>query len=406
MGRPLSRRRWQRNDPKVLESDQIKLLMEDYQNLGNGRLHVHPCTIIFTPEGSDDPVERNRRSIVLEDPEGATFQFDKSFDLSKLKIGRFLGGQLPGPVTIRSLGKRPDGQDSLLVTTRDVEMSEYDIYTSQTVDFRSGPHFGRGRQLHMHLLARAGGGRGDQPGSNIAGLEYMELNSVERLHLDLSKAKMPASPLAAPQAAAAPGNGPASLSGGPLEIACRGPFRFNLVQQVATFERQVEVLRTRLVGQSDRLTCELLSIFFTQRASHGSPAASAGNRGGSFDLEPQSLEAAGAPAVLSAPVDKVYAVGEKLQYDFQLGRISLGGTRGVSLQQGPNEIHAPNVQYQAAAPGRLGRMAAQGPGWLRGLMAPRPAWPSRRATTRRPADRSWRCIGTINCWSAPTNRTS
>ena len=58
---------WQRKDPKVLEIDQIKLLMEDYQNLGNGRLRVHPCTIIFTPEGADDPVERNRRSIVLED---------------------------------------------------------------------------------------------------------------------------------------------------------------------------------------------------------------------------------------------------------------------------------------------------------------------------------------------------
>ena len=103
------------------------------------------------------------------------FQFDQAFDLSKLKIGRFLGGELHGPVTIRSRGKRPDGQDSLLVTTRNVQMGEYDISTPEAVEFRLGPHFGRGRHMHMRLLPREGGSRGNQPGANIGGLEYFEI---------------------------------------------------------------------------------------------------------------------------------------------------------------------------------------------------------------------------------------
>ena len=44
----------------------------------------------------------------------------------------------------------------------------------------------------------------------------------------------------------------------------------------------------------------------------------------------------------------------------------------VSLVEGPNEIHALSVQYTAAAPGRLGQVVSQGPGWLRGAMSQRP----------------------------------
>ncbi len=368
---------WELKNPEVLTIDQAQLLMptmQNYEGKGNGRVQIRPCTIIFTPDSIEDPAERIARSVVMEAPDGAIFQFDPSFDPSKLKTGQFQGGELPGRVTIRSRGKLPDGQDSLNVATRNVKMTAYDITTPEAVEFRLGPHFGRGRQMHMRLLPREGGGRGNQPGSNIAGLEYVEIRRMERLHLDLGKVQKatPQGPALRPPppgtivatagaagtaAKKSMGLDPATFGGMPLEITCRGPFCFNVVQQTATFQDQVEVIQIHSDGQpNDRLTCNLLSLVFRKKAG----------RTGAFDLEPQRIEASGTPAVLLSPSRKVQAVGERLQYDMQAKWIALGGGREVWLQREGDELHARSVRYEAAAePGRLGRVEAVGPGWLR-----------------------------------------
>jgi hypothetical protein len=138
---------------------------------------------------------------------------------------------------------------------------------------------------------------------------------------------------------------------------------------MATFEDHVNVLRLRPSNTSDLLTCELLSILFTKKA--GSPATV--NSKAAFDLEPLRIEATGAPASISAPANKMYARGEHLQYDCQTGCIALGGNQEVVLQQDADEIHARSIQYQPAPPGRpVGRLLAQGPGWLRGKASMRP----------------------------------
>ena len=172
---------------------------------------------------------------------------------------------------------------------------------------------------------------------------------------------MPATGLASPQAAAAPGNGSASTG---RRTAGNHLPRAVPLQPGATSGH----LPAAGGGAEDsprrtERSADLRPVvdFLHPAGRPRRPAASAGNRGGSFDLEPQRLEAVGTPAVLSAPSDKVYAVGEQLQYDFQLGRISLGGTHEISLQQGLNEIHARNVQYQAAAPGHRGAWRPRGP---------------------------------------------
>ncbi len=266
---------WEVKDPKVLESDQFKVLMQDYQNLGGGRVRINPCTIIYTPAGPDDRADRIARAIVLEAPDGAMLRFNQALDLARLGNVRFLGGELNGRVTMRSRGKAPDHSDSLWVESSDVELGEYDIAAAKTVDFRYGPHSGRGRQMHIHLLPREGGS-GSQPGANIGGMEYFEMQSVERLHLDLSRAKTPP----AGAAASSPAAGMAAM---PVEINCRGPFRFDVVQQTAVFRDQVDVYRIRPAGPGDRLTCDTLSVFFTKKKG----------RTGAFDLQPQRLEAIG-----------------------------------------------------------------------------------------------------------------
>lgn len=362
---------WQLQTREILKSDQCWILYEKYKTLEDNWLELTPLTMLFfSDDPALDPTERVRRAVVLEVPEGASLRLDEPLNLSKWKIGRLIEGKLRGPVTIRGKGKLGSPQEDLLIATHDVDLSEQCIYTPNPVEFRWGPHFGRGQHMEITLLPRDGPGAPKRAGPNIGGIEQFELKHVERLHLELGSASADRKPTAAAQPFLNNStNGPS-----PIEITCRGPFRFNMVQQVATFKDQVDVLRTHPSGPSDRLSCELLSIFFTQPpkpavASGQPPKAKAGS---AFNLQAQRMEAQGRPAIVSAPTNKLQAQGERLQYDLVSGAIALAGGQEVWLQQDINEIHARNLRYQPAEPGRLGQVYANGPGWLRGKMADRP----------------------------------
>ena len=54
---------------KMLDSDQVKLLLVNYTNFGDGRVSIEPCVMIYTPENADlSPEERIRQAVVLEAP--------------------------------------------------------------------------------------------------------------------------------------------------------------------------------------------------------------------------------------------------------------------------------------------------------------------------------------------------
>ncbi len=375
---------WELDNPKILESDQVKLLLRDYTNLGNGRVKIQPCTMIYVPDGPPSTEqERRRRAVILQAPKGALLEFDEAFDLRRAKIGRLKAGQLLGPITIRSNGKSAGSEDDLLVRTSEVQLTEDHIWTPHPVEFSLGPNYGRGRRMFIKLMT---GGKSDsgkkRPGPNIVGIESFEVSHLEELHLEVGKeglstqAKSDAGPLAAD------GNTPTD-SKEAIKVTCRGPFRFDLVRRVATFEDHVDLLRSHANGPSDQLNCEMLSIHFdlreNSRSAKSASKRSGPNRSGSnespanpLDLEAKQIEARGDPVVIRAPSEGVEARGQRLLYDLSTGLIRLDGKREVHLQQGANEIHARGLQYEPHKTNRLGKILAEGPGWLRGQMAEQP----------------------------------
>ena len=72
-----------------------------------------------------------------------------------------------------------------MIETRDVQLSGQTVSTPHPVDFRWGPHFGRGREMVIKLLG--GPPVPGAAGPSIAGIESFELRHVERLHLDLGQ---------------------------------------------------------------------------------------------------------------------------------------------------------------------------------------------------------------------------
>ena len=366
---------WELDNPKILESDQIKLLLRDYANLSDGGVEIRPCTVIFTPKDSVDPAERKRRSVILQAPEGARLEFDEPFDLRRGRIGRLTSGHLDGQITIRSAGRSPGAEDDLLVITRNVDLNAERIWTPQAVEFRYGPNYGRGEQLHVKLLPAEPSDPSSR-GLTIGGVEMFEIARLETLHLVPGTVKMSGD--------GAPGQAgePAWASQSPIEVRCQGPFRFDPVRQVATFENNVGVFLVNPNGPSDQLSCELLSIYFARpRPDAPPPAGSPDTRKSTLsnplDLRPRRLEAQGRPVVALSRSRDAHARGERLEYDLQTQQISLQGSPGQEafLRQGPNEIHAQRLEYQFAGPGRMGKLRAQGPGQLKGQPAPNAAGP-------------------------------
>ena len=68
----------------------------------------------------------------MQAPGGAILEFDEPFDLKRAKIGKLVGGQLDGQITITST--RASGRDGneLRIVTRDVDMADDRIWTPAT----------------------------------------------------------------------------------------------------------------------------------------------------------------------------------------------------------------------------------------------------------------------------------
>ncbi len=173
---------WERDNPIVLESESAKLLLREYTNLPDGRVRLTPCTVIFLPDGEAEETDSRRRVVVLQAPQGAVLRFDEAVDLGRAKIGRLLGGNLEGPITIHSGPTRPGGDDDLHVTTRDVQMLDDRITTPSEVQFRFGPSHGRGRDMRIELLPGPESA-GRRRGPNVGGIQSFELVREVQMHL-------------------------------------------------------------------------------------------------------------------------------------------------------------------------------------------------------------------------------
>lgn len=398
----------------VLESEQVKFLVPEREYAGGDdsrTVRFEKCTIIFTPHGgSSDETERTRQAIVLQAEKGAELEFDQPFDLKRGSIGRLKAARLNGQILIRGEGKLPGPEDDLRAVTRDVQLTEQRIWAPHPIEFSWGRSSGRGAEMQIKFVPGDAWESASGHGLNIAGIESIEVRRLERLCLDPSM-------MVGRGAAASPAKGAeASL---PIEIVCRGPFRFDFGQQLATFEDQVDVRRLHPEGPADQLNCDVLAIQFAPRREKAGPLAGrqrgtiasktepnaaaapsparvgqdvqgipAGNTGtteqgqpaprgpqGLMALEVRFVEARGNPVIVRAPQQRLEARGETLKYDPWESQLVFAGTREVSIQQDANEIRARRIEYRVGEPGRLGEAVAEGPGWLRGKLGEKLAQP-------------------------------
>lgn len=375
---------WELTTEMVLETPRGKLLLKDYETLPGGWLKFRPCTMVFLPDAGQGDPRQPSQPVILQVPEGAELQFDETLDLGKGKIGNLVAGKLLGRFTIRSDQKQPGPEDDLLIVARDAELKDNRVVSPYPIEFRLGPNQGSGSDVEIDLGAGTIGGKKEEGGLRLEGIKSFTLKRDVIVLLDAGRGSLlgglhtaaPGGPAVAAAVKAGPPSAPPPAARRdpfgatdelPLRIACQGPFRFNMVALEASFEDRVDVLRLNSGGQSDRLQCQRLSMFFAP-AGAADPSNPAGGKSPALGkLQPSRLEAHGHPVTVESPADDVEAVGEILRYDLRSREVSLEGEHPVMLRRGPNRITAPRVEFKPSDDGRFGTFSAGGPGKMEGV---------------------------------------
>jgi len=355
---------------KLLESDQVKLLLQDYRNLGDGRVLIRPCVLVMYPdrETAAGGPRGSRQIIILEAPEGAVFQFDRPFQLGAGRIGRFVSGQLQGAVVLRSAGGDRAEDTAIRVTTRDVTITERRIWTTQPVEFSWGRNRGRGSGMELVFAGGSSLSQVTDAGWQSLGLERFVLRHVDRLHLET---------LASGDT---PSDAPERKGGDArriVEIACRGPLSFFPQQGTLTLQEAVEAAFTRGEGPSNRLRCDLLTVFLAKSPT-AQAAAAQGNAVRSpaksapaveaVDWQIEGAVATGRPAAVTLGVWNAEIRCDTLRYDAVRQLVEAEAADGVEFTRPGSRLRAPVVRGQwADGPDgpMLTRAVAEGGGTFR-----------------------------------------
>ncbi|MCA9103171.1 MAG: hypothetical protein KDA63_18580, partial [Planctomycetales bacterium] len=404
---------WELDKPMVFRTPDGTgiLLVRNYELQQAGKpgepttVKFEPCTMVLL---SDDPDEvKRRRSAVILRADEATLQFS-DFNGGRASIGRLAGGTIHGEVRIRSEQQSPGDEDDLFISTRDVQISERQVWTHQRVWFHYGPHNGSSRGLRIELSTEAVEGSG---GTRIAGVKTIELSREVKMKLFLPQDRggephaQGAGGVSGMFAGSAPNAAPAHPGGGrpaaaqatrssthdvvnegiPVDVQCSGPFVFDVDALRGTFHDKVRVVGNTGEQRSDELTCEELSLYFVRDTDK--PAAVAAARpvegaspaivdaggttaaqepDGAFPkLRPARIEARGNPVTFVSPSTSIIAVGKYLEYDLEASSGMLRGEPAAELkQQGSATIQAPELRFVTSPAGELVRFAANGAGFM------------------------------------------
>lgn len=372
---------WERDRPKVLDTDRAVLLLRDLRELDPYRLELKPCTLILFSGGGEDRMEA--RPVILQAAQGAVLTFAEPVNLARGQIGHLARGLLPGAVTIRGPESRPGAGDQLEVVTHNVQITRDRIEAPQPIQFRYGKSYGSGRDLIIYLTEPGrvnSAGVGSSRKTRAPAVSAAELVHVDRIRLQLDNPRE-----LAPGAGAGAKAKPAAPSV-QVEITCQGPFKFDFERKVATFRDQVDVLRAPTDGAADQLSCQELSIYFATAADRRDPAGktaektaektadkNADKTGGSATpdlqgLQVERIQAQGTPAVLRAPSYAATLRAELFEYNFLTRQVRIEDGQKLLLRYQQYDVEARQLEYEFAAGGGLGRLRARGPGHAYGTL--------------------------------------
>lgn len=377
---------WTLSDPlpRVLLRDRLMLVLKDYRRHDDGSVDLDEFAALLLPADWEFGSPAPRDTVILEAPGGAYLKFDEDFNPARGKMGRIVGGRIPGKVTIRSAMQEPGPEDDLYIVTRDLIIAdETKIRTDAAVEARLGPHRGSGRKLTIELNRDPH----KKQGIAINGVKSLTIMEQVEMVLDAGETNFFGSDEPEDKVASRvvnPSPQPIRLTSAttPLaesnlvEVKCQGAFFVDTLEYVANLEKKVRVTRQRLNGPFDQLDCNSLSIQFSEMDKDGVPVINDDpdlarrQRQAVKSMKPVLITAIGSPVRIDSPVEQAHLEANRVRMNLYSRKITLDDTREAKLQYGLSEWRGQSISYQMPeedSPQSIGKLEIFGQGWLRAV---------------------------------------
>ena len=368
----LPRDAWELSSCKTLLTSTGTILFRDFKQLENGSMRVAPFTLITglaktKPAPMALPLaigkSKKKTPTVLRCVEGAILKFDKP--MREVLAGgeaKMQSARLTGQVDIYRPPSGIGKNDAMHVLTSNVKIDQQQIYTIDNVMFSFGANQGSGRNLLINL-AHENDSSTPNDFSTINGIKRLELAFLDKLRIEPSRES---NSMALPQGATgknSKGNKKGKLlsnADSPLEIACKGPFVFDLESNTATF--QDDVVATQVDAFQDNIKCEKLTLMFEELKSDEP------NQDAKSGVELKRFIAEGSPAVVMSNSRSARITGEYLSYNVLENLIeascSDNTAQNVTLVSPDYQMVSKRLIYVVPDDGSLGSINATGAGRL------------------------------------------
>ncbi|MDA7950330.1 MAG: hypothetical protein MPJ24_02495 [Pirellulaceae bacterium] len=383
---------WERQKQMVLETDQMIVFTEKYEFV-EAMLKLKPCTLVFKQV---DEKPASARYFVMRAPDGATLHFDQPISLQNRVFGKIVAGHLKGDIQIHSPETEPGKRDAIDVFTNNLQITRKvnsqgefvgtSLSSHGNIDFRLGEHVGKGRYLTIEMVESNGkeGVTTSQESSSLRKLESLEIAEVDYFRLSLPENqlfKKESSGLSATTGtisssspvtdqgqnlAAAEPKSPTTV-----EITCAGSFEVDFRKQVASFHERVRVDHEQTPGETDRLECEKLELFFDNETLKPTDVATQKVSPEKTDSplgKPRLVVATGNPVRFSSMAHETRIQCRGMRYDLLTDQLTLKSDKKspkVVLEQPQHYFEAVELQYQLGEKNQLGKLWAGGPGIYR-----------------------------------------
>ncbi|MEL7498553.1 MAG: hypothetical protein AAFN77_13150 [Planctomycetota bacterium] len=367
---------WELDECKTVMTPTGTILFKTFEPQENGTLKVSPFTLIsglgedgLVTTANQQPQDGNpKKPIVLRCLAGANLKFDRPIKRSLESGAKLELARLTGEVDIYRPPSQPDRSDMLHVLTRNVQVDQQRIYTLERVAFSLGRHRGRGRNLIIDLQHNFDVLPGERDFSSIDGITRLELAFLEQLRIHPDEKDSGAVSLTA-NASTQSTNTPVFNKNSPLEIACTGPFVFDLQRDVVTLSENV--VATQIDEHRNSIQCDQLSLYLKEKPSAAplepatrSEQSKLGLNMGKLEL--QRFVAKGSPAVVIANSHPAKFTADELSYDAVSNEITgrCRQERNVTVITPDHQVVTKHIAYTMKQKGMPGDFVSQGPGRL------------------------------------------
>lgn len=356
---------WSLQKPPIsFDTGQTMFVLDKYDARDDGQVQVNKCVLMFFPHERLPGEAPPRDAIILEASHGVVLQLDEGFRAGFNGIGRIQWARLVGEIIVRSDMHEAGPQDDLMLRTRDLYMNQDLIRTDAEVEMKLGPHWGKGKELEMRLVAIERG-KSSSADLNIGGIDSLEIVQDVAVQLAVKDNSLFS-------------EAGASEPQPPVLVTSQGRFRYDFTSNVASFVDKVRLEQKYPNGKQNSLLCDALNLFFagptetvaTQSAEAEDTSFTARTRE-IMTLRPGTIEAQGSelhPVRLSSEVLDARAECAVMQIQLDSQRITFSAPDEIQLDYQGTEVHAPWVQYTAPPRNsgqRIGTFRAAGNGFLR-----------------------------------------